>query len=86
MGESPLHFPCEFAIKIFGIASDEFEVSALTIIRKHFPDLRENAIQHRTSKDNKYLALTITVKANSRAHLDNVYRDLTASPYILMAL
>ena len=87
MGEKPLlHFPCDFAIKIFGVASDEFEVNVLTIIRSHFPDIKENAIQTRHSKDNKYLAFTITIRANNREQIDNVYRELTASPYVLMAL
>lgn len=86
MDETLIHFPCEFAIKIFGVASDEFEVNVLTLIRKHFPDVKENAIQSRLSKDGKYLALTITVNANDREQLDNIYRDLTASPYVLMAL
>jgi len=86
MDETLIHFPCEFAIKIFGVASDEFEVNVLTLIRKHFPDIKENAIQSRLSKDGKYLALTITVNANDREQLDTIYRDLTASPYVLMAL
>ena len=84
--QSPLHFPCEYVIKIFGVASDEFEVKALTIIRSHVPDLREDAIRNRKSKDGKYMALSITVTAKSREQLDSIYQDLTASPYILMAL
>ena len=84
--QSPLHFPCEFVIKIFGVASDEFEVKALTIIRSHVPQLRENAIHNRKSKDGKYMAISITVTAESREQLDTIYRDLTASPYVLMAL
>jgi hypothetical protein len=86
MDESLHHFPCEFAIKIFGIASDEFEIHALTIIRKHFPDLKEGAIQSRKSKDGKYLALTITVQLANREKADEIYQELTASPYVLMAL
>ena len=79
-------YPCDFSIKVFGMAKDEFEVNVFSIIRKHIPSLRENAIQHRTSKEGKYLALTITFQASSREQLDAIYRDLTASPYVLMAL
>lgn len=87
MAEQPLlNFPCDFAIKIFGVACDEFEINVLGIIRRHFPDLKENAIQTRHSKDKKYLAFTITIHANNREQIDNVYRELTASPYVLMAL
>lgn len=81
-----LIFPCEFIIKIFGIDSDEFEKAAISIIRKHVSELREDAFKTRPSKDGKYLAITITFKAESREQLDNIYRDLSADPLILMAL
>lgn len=81
-----LTFPCEFVIKVFGMASDQFEVEVLTIIRKHVADLRENALRSRPSKDKKYLALTITIHAESKEQLDDIYRDLSASPHVLMAL
>lgn len=81
-----LTFPCDFIIKIFGIASDQFELEAISIVRNHTPDLRENAISSRRSKDGKYLALSITIHAVSKAQLDNIYCDLTASPHVLMAL
>ncbi len=79
-------FPGEFDIKVFGLTSDEFESNIINLIRKHIPDLRENAIRSRPSKDGKYLALTITVEANNKEQLDAIYRELTASPYVLMAL
>lgn len=84
--ESPFQFPCDFMIKIFGHASDEFELEALTIIRKYVPDLRENAISVRPSKDGKYLALTIKIIAQSKNQLDDIYRDLSRNPQVLMAL
>lgn len=86
MDEPLFHFPCKFDIKVFGIASDDFEINVLTIIRKHVPVLREDAIRNRVSKDKKYLAITITVTATNREQLDTIYRELTASPYVIMAL
>ncbi len=84
--ESPFQFPCEFVIKIFGLASDAFELEALTIVRKHISELREDAIKSRLSKDGKYLALSITIHAESKEQLDTLYRELSASSHILMAL
>jgi hypothetical protein len=81
-----LSFPCEFVIKVFGLATDEFETQVLSLIRKHQPHLAENALRSRPSKDNKYLALTITLHAESREQLDAIYRDLSADPLVLMAL
>jgi putative lipoic acid-binding regulatory protein len=84
--DSLLIFPCEFAIKAFGAASDEFETTVLGIIIKHVPNLSENAIRSRPSKDGKYLALTITIHAKSQDQLDDIYRELSSNPLVLMAL
>ncbi|HSW69682.1 MAG TPA: DUF493 domain-containing protein [Gammaproteobacteria bacterium] len=84
--ESAFQFPCEFMIKIFGKASSQFELEVLTIIRKHIQDLKENAISCRPSKDGKYMALTIKITAESKSQLDDIYRDLSSNPHVLMAL
>lgn len=81
-----LQFPCDFSIKAFGIASDEFEATVITIIRKHVAELRENALRTRLSKDGKYLAITVTIHVTCREQLDAIYRELSANPLILMAL
>jgi uncharacterized protein len=81
-----MRFPCEFTIKIFGIASDEFEMEVISIVRKHVASLKENAFASRYSRDKKYLALSITFSATSQESLDNLYRELTASRHVLMVL
>lgn len=86
MDESLIKFPCEFTVKIFGNASDEFEISALTIIRKHLPELREDAIRIRPSQDKKYMAMSVTIHATSKEQLDNLYRELSSCPHVLMVL
>ena len=86
ISESLLTFPSEFIIKIFGKASDQFEIEALTIIRNYVSYLPENSLRSRLSKDSKYLALTITIMAENREQLDEIYRDLSANPHVLMVL
>ncbi len=84
--QSSITFPCDFVIKVFGVASDLFETQVLEIIRKHSPDIHGSAIHNRPSKDGKYLALSITVHVESQPELDAIYHDLTASPFVLMTL
>ena len=81
-----LTFPCEFVIKVFGLASDDFEAAVITLIRQNVSDIREDTFRTRPSKDGKYLAITITIQAESREQLDKIYQDLSANPLILMAL
>jgi len=84
--QSLLTFPCEFIIKAFGAASDEFEVAVISIIKNHIKDLHEDTFRTRPSKDGKYFAITITVHVDSQEQLDQIYRELSANPLILMAL
>lgn len=84
--ESLLTFPCDFIIKVFGTASDEFEINVIAIVHKHVPTLLEGAITSRVSENGKYKALTITVHVESKEQLDRIYQDLSSSPHVLMAL
>jgi len=84
--ETLLKFPCEFPIKAFGHANDEFETAVLTIITQHVTDIKENAIRTRASKEGKYLAMTVSIIAKSKKQLDNIYLDLSACEHVLMTL
>ena len=83
---SPIQFPCDFVVKVMGKAHDEFEKTVYTIIKKHFPDIADNSIKQRHSKDRNYLALSITVHAESKQQLDSLYQDLSSNNQIIMAL
>jgi len=84
--EELLSFPCEFPIKVVGLRDNQFEMTVFGIIRRYFPDLSETAISTRTSKDGKYLAITVTVTAQSKQQLDQVYIELSEHEYVIMAL
>jgi uncharacterized protein len=84
--ETLLTFPCDFTIKVFGLASNEFEAAVLGIVHKEAPNSSDRAIQSRLSNNGKYMALSITFHATSKEQLDNIYRALSASPQVIMAL
>jgi putative lipoic acid-binding regulatory protein len=81
-----LEFPTDFPIKIMGEASDEFRSLAIGIVARHFGELDAARIEERPSKGGKYLGLTITVRAESKAQLDAVYTELTSCRQVLVAL
>lgn len=83
---SALKFPCEFSFKVIGLANDQFQGEVLKIFRQRFPQLGEGAIRQTYSKNDKYIAFTITVHAVSQEQLDATYLDLSAHPLILFAL
>ena len=81
-----LTFPCNFPIKAMGKAEDDFDHLVIQIIRKHAPDLPEDAVKARLSNGGNFVSVTVTVWAESKAQLDNIYMDLTANERVLMAL
>ena len=85
-GETLLEFPCQFPIKAMGLSCDAFEIAVLEIINRHVSDLGEGAINSRASKNGKYTSMTITINAQSKQQLDDIYMDLTACEHVHMAL
>jgi len=84
--ETLLEFPCDFPIKIMGANSVEFEAEILRIVREHVPNLGEGAVRQNQSTKGNYLALTVTVRAESKQQLDNLYRALSACELTKMVL
>ena len=81
-----MKFPCQFPIKVMGIASDDFDIIIIDIIKKHVSHLSKDAIKSRLSYKGNYVSVTVTIEAKSREQLDNIYYDLTEHKMVLMAL
>ena len=84
--ESPLTFPCQFPIKVMGVNSDSFENEIVMIANQHVDNLGEAAIKSRPSSSAKYLSVTVTITAQSREQLDNLYRAFNKHPDVKMVL
>lgn len=81
-----LEFPCDFSIKSMGMANNGFDQVVVEIVRRHVPELSEGAVTMRNSKGGKYVSVTVTLTAQSKAQLDAIYQDLTDSPHVIMSL
>ena len=79
-------FPCEFPIKVMGRASADFRRLTRAIVERHAGVLGESQVAERLSKDENFISLTFTIRASSREQLDALYRELTASEGVLIAL
>ncbi|MBT4837674.1 MAG: DUF493 domain-containing protein [Methylococcales bacterium] len=84
--ETLLEFPCEFSVKAMGLTSEQFENTIVCIVRKHAADFGEAAVKNRPSKNGKYQSISITITAQSKQQLDNIYQDLTLCPDVIYAL
>ncbi len=79
-------FPCEFPIKVMGRDSESFRSLTLAIVERHAGPLAAGSISERQSRKGRFLALTYTIRAESRAQLDRIYQELTDSGVVLVAL
>ncbi len=89
-----LVFPTAFPIKVMGrmksrdanAANTDFAQTIAAIVLKHAPDFDIASLEMRPSKNGNFISVTATINATSKPQLDNIYRELTAHPAVLMAL
>ena len=58
----------------------------LEVVLRHAPDFDGAMMAMRASSGGKYLSLTCTINATSKAQLDALYRELSAHPMVKVVL
>ncbi len=84
--ETLIEFPCDFPIKVMGKTHPEFAPTIADLVRAFDAGFDETAIETRPSSGGNYTGLTVTVRATSQAHLDDIYRALTGHPMVKIVL
>jgi putative lipoic acid-binding regulatory protein len=81
-----IDFPCDFPIKVMGEMQDSFAQTIIDLIQTKEPTFNASKIEMRASSGGKYISLTCTVHVNSQAHLDDIYRSISAHPLVKYSL
>lgn len=84
--ESLFDFPCAFPLKIMGLANTALAQEVLVVVRRHAPDFDGATMAMRASTGGKYVSLTCTINATSKAQLDTLYRELSGHPLVKIVL
>jgi putative lipoic acid-binding regulatory protein len=84
--ETLLEFPCAFPLKIMGLAQNDLAQEVLAVVRQFAPDYDGKDMEMRASSSGKYVSLTCTINAQSKAQLDDLYRALTSHPLVKVVL
>ena len=84
--ESLIAFPTEFPIKVMGLTQDGFAQTVAGVVRQHAPDFDPSTMEMRSSREGKWLSLTVTINATSRQQLDALYQALCDHPMVKMVL
>lgn len=84
--DSLIEYPSDFPIKIMGPMHDAFAQTIVDVIIIHDPTFDAAKLEMRPSSKGNYLALTATIRATSRAQLDDLYRALSSHPMVKVVL
>lgn len=84
--DSLIEYPSDFPIKIMGRADDAFATTIIELVQQFDPEFHAGKLESRPSAKGNYLGLTVTVRATSRAQLDNLYRALSSHPMVKVVL
>ena len=81
-----MEFPMDFPLKAIGSGIEDFEAFVVEIVRRHLPEDAATTSTTRLSEGGKYLAVTVSFVAHSRAQLDDIYRELSSHKRVKMLL
>lgn len=84
--ETLLVFPCRFPIKAMGLADPGFERLVIEIVSRHVDRPADMEVRARQSRGGKWLSVTLTIEAQSRAQLDAIYRDLSGHERVVWVI
>ena len=84
--ETLLEFPCKFPVKAMGRGDTGFEALVTKIILTHAEMSAGESVTTIPSSTGKFLSVTVTIEAVSKAQLDRIYQDLTDCEQVLVAL
>jgi len=85
-GDSLIDYPCDFPVKVIGQRHPEFVDTMVRLAQDFDPEFGAHKVELRASKTEKYLGITLIVRATSRAQLDGLYLALTGHPMVKVAL
>ncbi len=80
------NFPCDFPIKVMGASHPDFHDAVVKVVREFDDQFDPSRVETRPSSGGKYTGLTVTVRAQNRAHLDDIYRALTGHPMVKVVM
>ena len=81
-----LTFPCEFPIKAMGRLDGDLPEAVRHIVARHAPEVSPDSLYTAHSRGGRFVSVTVTITARSRAQLDAIYADLQAHDGVLATL
>ncbi len=85
--EAPkIEFPCDYPIKVIGVATEEFEALVLAVFERHAGSIAAHKIKRQPSSKGNYVSVTVTIEAKGEQQLSEIFVDLKAIASVKMVL
>jgi uncharacterized protein len=84
--EKLLEFPVDFPIKVMGKRVDDFAQTVAAIVGEQVPGFDPAGMDFRSSAKGNYLSVSMTLRIESRAQLERLYRVLGEHPMVKVVL
>ncbi len=81
-----IEFPCQFEIKVMGLAQDDFQAKMIAVIQAHVSEFGAENIEQRYSSSGKYISLSCHLWVTSQQQLDAIYMDVSQHPLVKYAI
>jgi Uncharacterized conserved protein len=81
-----MHFPVVFSLKAVATVAANLEAIIAPIMQKNDVDVEHMRISARLSRSGNYTSFTVTFMAKSQEQLDNIYRELSGNPLVIIVL
>lgn len=79
-------FPCDYPVKVMGANEDDFVAIVVGLGRRHAPELTDADVSVRTSRNERWVSVTMTIQATGEAQLKALFEDLKATGRIQLVL
>ena len=84
--DSLIEYPSDFPIKVMGATHVDFAATIVDLVLEYDPTFHIGRMEVRPSAQGNYTGLTVTVRATSRAQLDDLYRALSGHPMVKIVM
>lgn len=82
-----IEFPCaNYMIKVLRDADSQVLDFIMGVMRRHAPDLDEQRIRHKPSRNGKFSSVTFFILATGEAQLQALSNELVAHPGVYMVI
>lgn len=75
--EAPkIEFPCDYPIKVMGVASETFQQLVLEVVHRHASPVPQDRVTERASAKGNYISVTVVIEATGEEQLNTIFREL----------